>query len=139
LKIALEWKEKQMHKIALPLGIAVAIFGLLSCSTGKIDQAKRSEAGTSPAEFPTSEVVIFDNLGGHHHPITTDSHLAQRYFDQGLIFAYGFNHSEAEKVYRQDLLHYPENGWSLYGLHQSLVAQWKTEAAADAKRRGEIA
>jgi tetratricopeptide (TPR) repeat protein len=47
--------------------------------------------------------------------------------------------AEAEKVYRQDLAHYPENGWSLDGLHQSLVAQGKTEAAANAKRRGEIA
>jgi len=47
--------------------------------------------------------------------------------------------AEAEKVYRQDLLHYPENGWSLYGLHKSLVAQGKIEAAADAKKRAEIA
>jgi tetratricopeptide (TPR) repeat protein len=39
--------------------------------------------------------------------------------------------SEAEAVYREDLRHYPKNGWSLYGLAQALHAQGKsTEAAA---------
>lgn len=38
---------------------------------------------------------------------------------------------EAESVYREDLRHYPKNGWSLYGLAQALHAQGKaTEAAA---------
>ncbi len=39
--------------------------------------------------------------------------------------------AEAEKVYRQDLRRFPENGWSLFGLAQALRAQKKdTEAAA---------
>jgi tetratricopeptide (TPR) repeat protein len=39
--------------------------------------------------------------------------------------------SEAEAVYRADLLRFPENGWSLYGLAASLRAQGKaTEADA---------
>jgi tetratricopeptide (TPR) repeat protein len=42
---------------------------------------------------------LFDNLGSHHHQITTSSPLAQRYFDQGLIFAYAFNHSEAGRSF----------------------------------------
>ncbi|PWT73930.1 MAG: hypothetical protein C5B59_12185 [Bacteroidetes bacterium] len=36
---------------------------------------------------------------------------------------------EAEKVYRDDLLFTPGNGWSLLGLYQSLVAQHKNEEA----------
>jgi tetratricopeptide (TPR) repeat protein len=39
-------------------------------------------------------------------------------------------HAEAEQVYREDLKRYPENGWSLFGLAQSLKAQSKEEAAA---------
>ena len=35
------------------------------------------------------------NLGDHHHPITTSVPLAQRYFDEGLILTYGFNHAAA--------------------------------------------
>ncbi len=35
----------------------------------------------------------------------------------------------AEKLYREDLVHYPNNGWSLYGLARSLEAQKKTAEA----------
>ena len=34
--------------------------------------------------------------------------------------------ADAEKVYREDLVHNPGNGWSLLGLYQSLQAQKKT-------------
>jgi tetratricopeptide (TPR) repeat protein len=38
--------------------------------------------------------------------------------------------AEAEAVYRKDLEHYPHNGWSMFGLIQSLEAQGKTSDAA---------
>lgn len=41
----------------------------------------------------------------------------------------------AEEVYLRDLKMYPENGWSLYGLSQSLKAQGKSEEAAEADKR----
>ena len=37
---------------------------------------------------------------------------------------------EAEAVYRDDLEHYPENGWSLYGLSRSLQREGKQDEAA---------
>ncbi|HEY0898790.1 MAG TPA: hypothetical protein VGD90_05610, partial [Sphingobacteriaceae bacterium] len=44
-------------------------------------------------------------------------------------------YSEAEKTYREDLGRHPENGWSLYGLEQSLKAQArKGEALAVSDR-----
>ena len=36
-------------------------------------------------------------------------------------------YKKAEKVYRDDLVWNPGNGWSLLGLHQSLVAQRKKQ------------
>jgi tetratricopeptide (TPR) repeat protein len=42
---------------------------------------------------------LFDNLGSHHHPITTTSEQAQQYFDQGLRLVYAFNHEEAIKSF----------------------------------------
>ncbi len=45
------------------------------------------------------------------------------------------HHAEAEKVYREDLRRFPENGWSLFGLAQALRAQDKqNEAAAEEAR-----
>ncbi len=40
---------------------------------------------------------------------------------------------EAEKVYREDLIWNPRNGWSLLGLYQSLEAQGKSQELKDIK------
>ena len=38
--------------------------------------------------------------------------------------------AEAEQVYRDDLARFPENGWALFGLAQSLRRQGKEDEAA---------
>jgi tetratricopeptide (TPR) repeat protein len=43
---------------------------------------------------------LWDNLGGLSWPVTTKGGTAQRYFDQGLRLAYGFNHAEAARAFR---------------------------------------
>jgi tetratricopeptide (TPR) repeat protein len=45
----------------------------------------------------------------------------------------------AEKVYREDLARFPDNGWSLFGLAQSLRAQGKKQEADAVQRRFEAA
>jgi tetratricopeptide (TPR) repeat protein len=47
--------------------------------------------------------------------------------------------AEAEAVYREDLRQYPKNGWSLFGLVQSLNAQGKDADAAEAQKQFEEA
>jgi len=56
---------------------------------------------STAAERPVSRVALFDNLGTLHHPITTNSPEAQRYFDQGLRFVYAFNHEEAIMAFEE--------------------------------------
>jgi tetratricopeptide (TPR) repeat protein len=53
----------------------------------------------------------------------------------GAIFMEAKKPKEAEIIYREDLKIYPENGWSLFGLHQSLIAQKKKDEAAKVKER----
>jgi tetratricopeptide (TPR) repeat protein len=48
-----------------------------------------------------SDTPLFRGLGDHHREITTSSEEAQRYFDQGLVFAYAFNHDEAIRSFQQ--------------------------------------
>ncbi|MDE5099976.1 MAG: hypothetical protein O4861_17220 [Trichodesmium sp. St16_bin4-tuft] len=48
-----------------------------------------------------SVVPLWNNLGNIHHKITTTSPQAQRYFDQGLTFIFGFNHAEAKRSFQQ--------------------------------------
>jgi hypothetical protein len=45
----------------------------------------------------------------------------------------------AEQTYREDLKIYPENGWSLNGLAQSLQAQGKTKEAQSIQMRFQTA
>ncbi len=47
--------------------------------------------------------------------------------------------AKAEQVYREDLNKFPKNGWSLYGLWQSLEAQQKTNEAQQVKQQFENA
>jgi tetratricopeptide (TPR) repeat protein len=54
----------------------------------------------TPRPRKESEVPLWANLGPLTHPVTTTSSLAQRYFDQGLMFALGFNHAEARRNFQ---------------------------------------
>ncbi|MFB9047269.1 hypothetical protein ACFFV8_00865 [Sphingobium indicum] len=46
-------------------------------------------------------VPLYQDLGQVRFPITTSNALAQRFFDQGLAFAYGFNHAGAIASFRE--------------------------------------
>mgnify|MGYP002622739649 CR=1 FL=1 len=43
---------------------------------------------------------LFNNLGDYSWAISTTERRAQRYFDQGLAWAYGFNHAESVRAFR---------------------------------------
>jgi len=43
---------------------------------------------------------LFDGMGAYHRPITGISADAQRYFDQGMVLAFGFNHAESIRSFR---------------------------------------
>lgn len=53
-------------------------------------------AQTNPPLAP-----LFEDLGEHHHEVSTDNAEAQEYFNQGLILHYGFNHAEAVRSFQQ--------------------------------------
>ncbi|HEQ97918.1 MAG TPA: hypothetical protein ENO22_01090 [candidate division Zixibacteria bacterium] len=44
---------------------------------------------------------LLEGMGDHRHQITTDDTLARKYFNQGLILHYGFNHAEAARSFRE--------------------------------------
>ena len=53
----------------------------------------------------------------------------------GMVLLEAGKPAEAEKVFRDDLVRRPENGWSLRGLSQSLLAQKKTQDAKAVEAR----
>jgi hypothetical protein len=67
------------------------IFGLLAATALAHPAARGAEKLPGP---------LFDDLGDLHHPVTTATPRAQRYFDQGLRLVFGFNHKEAIRSFR---------------------------------------
>jgi tetratricopeptide (TPR) repeat protein len=106
---------------------------------------------TSPASTLTEIAVHM--LAGEIALRTGDPHAAVGYFEAATriedemlyeeppLWYYPVRHSlgralleaarpaEAERRYREDLLRFPDNGWSLFGLARSLEAQGKDEKA----------
>jgi tetratricopeptide (TPR) repeat protein len=81
--------------------VFTAIASWFGCSHGEPPPENPSkmaaESSTSGAE---PSAPMFEGLGTYHHPITTSSPEAQRYFDQGMVLSFGFNHAEAERSFR---------------------------------------
>jgi len=64
----------------------------------KIERLNQSLRGPFMAMV---DVPLWSGLGDLTFPVTADSPIAQRYFDQGLKLAYGFNHAEAARSFRR--------------------------------------
>ncbi len=64
---------------------------LTACSTS-------SPSLKAPAAQPRP-APLFEHLGAYTRLISTRNSLAQRYFSQGLILTYGFNHAEARRSF----------------------------------------
>ncbi len=78
----------------------------LSFSAYFLREPRRSE----PAE------PFFDGLGTHRRKVTTTSPLAQRYFDQGLAFLYGFNYTEAARSFEAAAACDPHCAMAFWGI-----------------------
>lgn len=68
------------------------------------------------ATAPNVATALHPDLGNYHHPITTKSEEAQKYFDQGLTLLYGFNHDEAARCFRRVAQLDPEAAMAYWGL-----------------------
>jgi tetratricopeptide (TPR) repeat protein len=63
---------------------------------------------------------LMEGLDLHTYPITTSSKEAQRFFDQGLTLAYGFNHGEAVKFFRHSAELDPQCAMCFWGVAYAL-------------------
>ena len=62
---------------------------------------QRVDAPPTGASFVDRDAPLIDGLGKRRHRITDlVGRKSQRYFDQGLALAYGFNHAEARRAFR---------------------------------------
>jgi tetratricopeptide (TPR) repeat protein len=72
-------------------------------------QGLREPSSAGPA-------ALLPGLGSHHHPIATKNAEAQKFFDQGLILNFGFNHDEAVRSFRRAIDLDPEAAMAYWGV-----------------------
>ena len=70
---------------------------LVGCG-GAADVQSEAEPAQSLAQ--RAGAPLFEGMGDYHMPITTADPDAQRYFDQGMVLAFGFNHAESIRSFR---------------------------------------
>ena len=78
-----------MKKIYMFL-YALVFIAVVSCDNEENIQDIVTKAGAP----------LFDGMGDHTHPITTNNKYVQRYFDQGLTIDFAFNHAESARSFR---------------------------------------
>src|SRR5690242_10142691 len=72
--------------------------------------------GAPPAPADGDRALLFDDLGTHHHAVTTRAPEAQRYFDQGLRLVWAFNHDEATRAFTQATRLDPDCAMAWWGI-----------------------
>ena len=90
-------------RIALVLALAGVTPLVLSCgSPPETAPPAETVAVPEPPPAPAGPDMprLMQSLGDYHRPITTSSELAQRYFDQGMVMTFGFNHDAAVRSFR---------------------------------------
>src|SRR5258706_8625415 len=81
--------SKAIAQVAL---MASLILAGLGCQSQPSAQAPKLHS-------PDAKPKLVAGLGPVHHPVTTLNPQAQKYFDQGLAYLYGFNHAEAVRSF----------------------------------------
>jgi tetratricopeptide (TPR) repeat protein len=98
----------------------------------------------APAPDKASPVRLIPELGEFRLPVRTSVPEAQRFFDQGLILVYGFNHDEAARSFRRAAELDPKMAMAQWGLalalgpnyNETSIPAERMKAAHEAVQKG---
>lgn len=85
--------------------------------------------------------VLLPGTGSHRHPIATSSPEAQKFFDQGMVLLFGFNHEEAFRSFEKAAALDPKAPMPHWGMAIVLGANYNDPAPVDErllKARAEV-
>ncbi len=104
-----------IHSLFLAVPIAIGILAS-GCQKKQSQTLKTGAAEPAFTSFCAPKTVVLNTPPGFdgtltplfagltesfNYPVSTQSKAAQKYFDQGLMLSYGFNHSEAARSFRE--------------------------------------
>ncbi|MBX2816887.1 MAG: hypothetical protein KTR24_12855 [Saprospiraceae bacterium] len=99
---------------------SMSLAGEIAAERGDLDQA----IGLLKSADIHEKNLVYQEPAAWHYPVKQAL---------GAVMLQAGQAAEAEAVYRADLDRLPGNGWSLFGLYQSLVDQGKVEEAKETK------
>ena len=97
--------------VVFTASLCVSVFG----QTPRIVPPQLGQLGTELIDDVSVEAPLLKGMGRHTHPVSTDSEAAQRYFNQGMILSFGFNHAEAARSFRAAQKLDPDCGMAYWG------------------------
>ena len=101
-----------MRKINLTcIAIFISIF-LFGCT--------KSENNNEMASKPIRHAILVEGTGTYSRKITTDSGLAQKFFYQGLRYAWAFHFPESIASYQQAAVHDPSHPMIYWGMAHAI-------------------
>lgn len=120
------------------VGVRRSIAWIVSVAAATILFVTYTRAQKKPDEISGRGAPLFNDLGDHQHPISTKSAEAQKYFNQGLVLTYGFNHGEAIRSFREAIRLDPNCAMCYWGVALALGPNInKPMDAADVPRAAE--
>jgi tetratricopeptide (TPR) repeat protein len=120
---------------ALTLTLAVGAALWLSCGTAR-EPAAAPEAAEAPPQAAGPEMPrMLDDLGDYHRPVATASSVAQRYFDQGMVMTFGFNHDAAVRSFQAAAQLDPTCAACFWGIGLALGPNINAPMGPEAARR----
>ena len=86
----------------------ITVVGFISLVISLTACSRTEQPGAPQVDEPESHIdlasragaPLFEGMGTHQHAITTGNPDAQRYFNQGLVIDFAFNHAESVRSFR---------------------------------------
>ncbi len=103
------------------------LIALLVCGIIAAQQHGTHNSSTTPSR----PVTLMTGLGDLHHPVTTSSPEAQKFFDQGLRLIYAFNHDEATRSFQHAAELDPKMAMAYWGIAESVGPNYNDPASDD--------
>ncbi len=95
-----------------------AILFLFGCSQSTVNETAENAVETK-SQSSDEEVLdnqpLFEGLGPLQMEITTSSPTAQKYFNQGMMLAWGFNHAAADLAFNEGAINDPDCAMCYWG------------------------
>jgi tetratricopeptide (TPR) repeat protein len=90
-----------MRKSHLTLGAALIALSAYGDAPAEAQSSLVAAASMTDTEMAKmAGAPLFDGMDAYNRKISTSSEAANRYFDQGMVLAFGFNHAESIRSFR---------------------------------------